>query len=158
MAIRPAFGVVADPFVGDNDQTSTWTGGADPALSLTKTTGTGAPAGARIYGVEGLDVSQLGKLSFDSDGGPCTASGPSFVLFYDLNGDGTGDTSSRFNCSAGGAGTTKTFDPVALGVPGNAKVTALDVWYSGPAGTTAVIDNISVLGATITDTQVARTA
>jgi hypothetical protein len=158
MAIRPSLGVVADAFVSDAAQTSAWTTGADPALTLTKNTVTGNPAGARIYGVEGLDVSQLGRLSYDLEGGPCTNQGPAFALFYDTNGDGAGDGSAVFNCDTGGAGTTKSWDPTSFGVPGNARVTALDVWHRSPAGSTVTLDNIGVAGLTITDTQAARAA
>jgi len=157
MAIRPAFGAVADPFVRDASQTSTWTTGADPALSLTKTNASGAAAGARIYGVEGLDVSQLGTIGFTLESGTCSATGPQLVVFYDTNGDGGGDTSRAFVCG-GGTG-AKSFDPVASGVPGGAVVTALDVWH-GANDTTVLLDDIKIsgLGLTITDTSVARAA
>ena len=51
----------------------------------------------------------------------------------------------------------KTFDPVALGVPGGAVVTALDVWNTFK-GTTVVVDDLVVYGVTVTDFKVARTA
>ena len=157
MAIRPAMGVVADAFVSDTSQTSGWSVGANPALVLQKTAAEGNPAGARIYGVEGLDVGQLGTLKMDVVAGPCTAQGPMYALFYDTNGDGNGDASRNFPCStATSDGVGKTWDPVALGVPGKAVVTALDVWYAGAPGTTSTVDNLLVAGMTIVDANVAR--
>ena len=156
MAIRPSLGVVADAFVSNAAQTSAWSGGADPALQLTKTTDAGVPAGARIYGVEGLDVGQLGTLRFTVEGGPCTVDGPKYALFYDTNGDGAGDSSRVFSCNTGGPGAVKSWDPVALGVPGTALVTALDVWHNGPGGTTSVVDDLVVAGLTISDSMVVR--
>jgi hypothetical protein len=158
MAIRPAFGAVADAFVSDASQTSTWTGGADPALSLTKTNASGVAAGARIYGVEGLDVSQLGTIGYTLESGPCSATGPQLVLWYDANRDGTADGSKTFVCSGPSPG-AKLFDPAANGVPGTAIVTAMDIWH-GTSGTTALVDDIVIngLGLRITDSNVARTA
>ena len=157
MAIRPAFGAVADAFVSDASQTSSWAqaGNGDWQLNLTKSAGGGSPAGARIYGVEGLGVSQLGSIGFSVDAGPCSG-GPQLALFWDANGDGTGDGQRVFSCSGASPG-VKSFDPVAAGVPGSATVTALDVWHGAP-GTTAVVDDITIsgLGITITDNQVAQ--
>ena len=158
MAQRPSLGVVADAFASDGGQTSAWTTGADPALTLAKTTVTGPPAGARIYGVEGLDVGQLQTLRMSVESGPCTVEGPKYALFFDTNGDGAGDASRVFSCDTGGAGLQKSWDPVALGVPSTAVVTALDVWHNGPAGTTSVVDDLVVAGLTMTSPLVARAA
>jgi hypothetical protein len=158
MAQRPALGVIADAFVSDASQSSAWTTGADPALQLSKLTAGGSPPGARIYGVEGLDVGQLGALRMTVESGPCTVEGPKYALFYDTNGDGAGDSSRTFSCDTGGAGAVKSWDPVNLGVPGNAVVTALDVWHNGPAGSTSIVDDLVVAGLTMTDINPARAA
>ena len=103
-------------------------------------------------------MSQLQTIGFTVEGGPCTREGPKFALFYDTNGDKAGDASRVFTCDTGGAGATKSWDPVGAGVPGAAVVTALDVWHSGPAGTTATIDDVVVAGLTMKDQMVARAA
>jgi hypothetical protein len=163
MAIRPALGVTADAYatdVNDMSQSSSWTAGANPTLSMTKTAPLGAPAGARILGVEGLDLAQLNTIAFDVVGGPCTTSGPAFVLTYDTNGDGAGDATSRFACATGtslGGPLSKAWSPTALGLPGAATVTSLDLTYPGPPATSTV-DNILVAGLTITDSNVVRAA
>jgi hypothetical protein len=155
MAIRPAFGAVADAFAPTASQSSSWTEGADPALSLTKTATAGVPAGARIYGVEGLDVSQLGSLGFTIEGGGCSSGSPMLALYYDADRDGVSEGSKTLPCT----GATTLVDPVAAGVPGTALVTGLDLLHDRP-GSTVVVDDIRItgLGLTITDTQVARAA
>jgi hypothetical protein len=159
MAIRPAFGAVADAFAPSASQTSDWvqSGSGDWQLSLTKNTAATPDAGARIYGVEGLDVSQLGAIGFTLDGGSCGAGGPTLQLTYDTNRDGTSDASKSFAC-AGGAG-VKSFDPVTAGAPGTAIVTALDLVFA-TTGATALVDDITIggLGITLTDYNVGRAA
>ncbi|MBW3557593.1 MAG: hypothetical protein KY454_11725 [Actinobacteria bacterium] len=158
MALRPVAGDGGGPLVkvdafGDSDaQTSIWTQvDGDWRLSMNKKTADpNVAAGARVFGVEGLDVSQLGTLGFTVESGPCTAGSPGFTLYYDTNGDGAGDASRSFGCGTGGSGTAKTWNPVALGVPGFAVVTALDILHGTP-GTTSVIDDIRVAGATVGD-------
>ena len=154
MAVRPAFAVKVDPFPADSSQSSDWVdaGGGDWQLSLTANGGA-TPAGARVYGVEGLQVSQLGTLGFTLRSGACGAS-PQFALYYDTNGDGAGDASATFTCATGGGGAAKSWNPVSAGVPAGAVVTALDV-YNGTTGT-ASIDNITVAGLTVGDWQVVR--
>lgn len=72
-----------------------------------------------------------------------------------MHGDGRGDTTRAYTCSAGGAGAVKTFDPLAgttggtAAVPGSAVVTALDV-ILGAAGTVN-LDDIEVSGIIVRD-------
>ena len=156
MALRPALGVKVDAFADTASQGSHWSNvGGDEQLVVTHKSA-GPPAGARIYGVEGLDVGQLGRLGFTLEAGACDSS-PAISLFYDTDGDGVGDASRQFPCSAGGAGAAKSFDPVAAGVPANAVVTALDLWHSR-TGTTVRLDDIVVAGLTVAGTAVARAA
>ncbi len=156
MALRPPLGIKVDAFGDTASQASHWSAiGGDERLVLNHRA-SGPPAGARVFGVEGLEVAQLGVLRFTLEAGPCDSS-PAFALFYDTNRDGAGDASRQFPCSAGGAGAVKSFDPLAAGIPGNAVVTALDVWHSR-TGTTARLDDIVVAGLTVGGTAVARAA
>jgi hypothetical protein len=158
MAIRPSFGAVADAFAPTASQTSEWQQAAngDWQLVLTRTAAAGPPAGARIYGLEGLDVSQLGKIGFTVDGGACNGNSPQLALYFDSNGDGVGDGTKTFTCG-GGTG-VKTFDPMAAGVPGTAVVLGLDLLFA-TQGTTIVDDiRFDGLGITIVDYLVGRTA
>jgi hypothetical protein len=155
MAIRPAFAVKVDAFPDDASQSSNWvSNGGDQQLVLTKNASGDVAAGARVYGVEGLDVSQLGTIGFSFVSGMCSPNSPAMVLYYDTNGDGAGDASRAFGCSTDGAGVAKRWDPVALGVPGNAVVTALDI-QQREAGT-STIDDILVNGLVVGGTAVAR--
>jgi hypothetical protein len=128
--------------------------GGDWQLVLKKNAG-GIAAGARVYGVEGLDVSQLGKLALTVESGPCGSIGPMFALYFDANRDGTPDGSRNFTCNTGGGGASKSWDPVALGVPGTAIVTSLDILH-GADNSTAVVDDIGVAGLFAGDTNVVR--
>jgi len=150
MALRPRLAVKIDPYAPTAGQVSDWvqTGAGDWQLSLAYTSGT--PAGARILGVEGLFVSQLGKLSYAVDTGSCAASGLRFVVAYDTNGDGTGDGLTSLPCTLG-----TTIDPVVAGIPGTAVVTGLDVVNSTG---TIVIDDIVVAGISVADWQTYRAA
>ncbi|MDP9442720.1 MAG: hypothetical protein M3P34_11210, partial [Actinomycetota bacterium] len=158
MGVRPVSGDGGGPLVkvdafGDSPaQTSVWSlSGDDWRLTMNKKTGDpNSPAGARVYGVEGLQVDQLGTLGFTVESGPCSAGSPGFTLYYDTNGDGAGDANRSFGCATGGGGAVKSWNPAALGVPGSAVVTGLDIPH-GTVGTTSVIDDVRVAGATVTD-------
>ena len=152
MAVRPAFAVKVDAYQPDSSQTSNWVdgGGGDWQLSLTYNGGA-TPAGARVYGVEGLDVSQLGTIGFTLRSGACA---PSFVLYYDTTGDGAADAQQSFPCATGGSGAVKSWNPQAAGVPAGAVVTALDISSSAPG--TVAVDDVTAAGLTAGDWQVAR--
>jgi hypothetical protein len=160
MAIRPAFAVKVDAFDSSASSTpgsadSEWRNvGGDERLVLQKNSG-GVAAGARVYGVEGLDASQLKTLGFTLDSGSCTPYGPRFDLFFDANRDGTPDGSQVFSCASGGGGAVKSWDPVALGVPGTAIVTSLDIIY-GLDNSTVAVDDIVVAGLAVGDNGVVR--
>jgi len=123
-------------------------------LRLKKEAAGDSPAGARIFGVEGLDVEQLGTVSFVMDSGAC-GGGPVFALSYDTDGDRKGDGNAAGGC-AGGAG-TESWDPVAAGVPAGADVVSLDLTFAG-AGATVEVDDITVAGITVTDFNTFRAA
>jgi ribosomal protein L24E len=160
MAIRPAFGVKVDAFDSSNSSSpgsadSEWRViDGDERLVLQKNSG-GVAAGARVYGVEGLDVSQLRNIGFTIESGGCTPYGPRFDLFFDADRDGNADGSKVLSCATGGGGAAKSWDPVAQGVPGNAIVTALDLIH-GADGTTVALDDIVVAGLTVGDNSVVR--
>jgi hypothetical protein len=155
MALRPRLAVKVDGYGTSASQDSRWVNsGGDWRLSLKKEATGDAPAGARVFGVEGLDVGQLGTMSFALESGTCSG-GPVFALTYDTNGDRKGDANATSSC-AGGAG-TKSWDPVAAGVPTGADVVSLDITY-GAAGSTVEIDDIKVAGLTVTDFNTFRAA
>ena len=159
MDIRPAFAVVADAFGTSAAQSSEWVqnGVGDFQLVLQDTSAGDPPAGARILGVEGFDVDQLGTLGFTVEpGSTCNSGGPQFILVYDTNGnlkDGGVDTAA-FACT-GGPG-DKTFT-TATNI-GNAQVVSLDLVYENNGGPTVTVDDIRVAGLTITDFNVVRAA
>jgi len=72
----------------------------------------------------------------------------------DTSGDGAGDATRAYTCSAGGGGVTKAFNPVA-GATGaaplfaNGVVTGLDI-VLGAAGTVS-LDDVVVAGITVGD-------
>ena len=155
MAVRPRLAIVADAFANTTGQTSEWEQVSDDwQLSLNRTGGS-VPAGARIYGADGLDIDQLGNLSFRLESGACT-NDLLFALYYDIDGDGDGDGNVMLRCPAGGAGNLKSFDPVAAGAPANADVTALDIWWSGTGDVN--VDEITVAGVTVDDFRPGRLA
>jgi hypothetical protein len=105
-----------------------------------------APA-ARLAGIEGIDVAQLGAVSYrmvDAQNNGC----PTFTLRYDER-KGAGIQTKVFPCTDVTPG-VKAFTPSAS-VPGNAIVMSLVASYAGPIGMGAsVIDDITVAGITAT--------
>lgn len=161
MDIRPPLAVSADAYGTDEAQSSEWVRNAagDFQLVLHDRAAGGVPAGARILGVEGLDVDQLGTIGFSIEGGGCDSGGPHFLLTYDENGDLTpgGEGTFTYRCTTGGPGERSFSAAGPAEVADNAMVTSLDVVYSR-GGSTVVIDDIRVAGLTITDFNVARAA
>ncbi len=154
MAVRPPFAVKVDPYPDTSGQTSDWVDtGSGWQLQLTNTTPGAVPAGARVLGVEGLDVSQLQTIGFTVAGGNCNSS-PYYLLT--ARNPATGAIDDRtYACSAGLSGSTVTFNPVA-GTTGAAPLPADDVVQSldidkTNAGPTSALTNITVAGLTITD-------
>jgi hypothetical protein len=145
MALRPRLAVKVDPYAPTAAQTSNWVQvGNDWRLRLADNAG-GIGAGARIYGVEGLDADQLGTLSYVLESGACTAQ-LQFFLAYDTNGDGTGDTSRVGTCAATGTG----WNPVTeSGVPAKAVITALDIINGGE--NTVDLDDFVIAGISVPD-------
>src|SRR5581483_4119902 len=127
--------------------------GSDYQLALSWDGSGSAPAGARVLGVEGLDVSQLGTIGFTDVSGACTGS-PRLNLYVDTNGDGNFDLTRAYTCANGGSGAQKSFDPVA-GAPGAAplnpgdQVTGMDMLL-GVAGSVN-LDDIRAAGITVGD-------
>ncbi|HVM07319.1 MAG TPA: hypothetical protein VM345_02560 [Acidimicrobiales bacterium] len=152
MAIRPRLGVIADAFAPTAGQTSEWVQvGNDWRLRLNyrPATSSAVPAGARIYGVEGLDVDQLGTLEYVIDSGACDSQ-LRFQLFYDANRDGRQDGTVIMACSGAATG-LKQFNPVGAGAPAKAIVTALDLYYGPLAGGTVEIDDLKIAGIAVPD-------
>jgi hypothetical protein len=153
MGARPPFAVKVDPYVPTSGQSSNWVNtGSGYQLQLNNTGGGSVPAGARVLGVEGLNVSQLQTLGFTVAGGTCTATEPYFLL------NATDPTTHAvvtraYGCANGGGGGAKSFNPVsgatgAAPLSGNDVVTSLDIVDSGAATN---LTNIVVAGLTITD-------
>jgi hypothetical protein len=140
MMARPKLALKVDPFADAVGRSSSW----NPSALALSWDGSGpAPAGAMVLGVEGLAVEQLDSLRFADGSGTCAGS-PQLNLYVDTNGDGAGDDMRVYACSAGGAGTFKSFVPVAgasgaAPLPRGAIVTGLDVQL-GTAGTTTLDD------------------
>ena len=147
MALRPRLAVKADAFgTSVGSQSSSWVDVAgDWRLRLNYQSGD-TPAGARIYGVEGLDADQLGTMTMAFDSGTCT-SATRFTVYYDTNGDRVGDANKAVACSGGTA--------MDAGVPAKAIVTSLDITHTGGP---VDVDNIVVGGITITDYNTFRAA
>jgi hypothetical protein len=121
-------------------------------LQLANSSGGSVPAGARVLGVEGLDVSQLQTLGFTVAGGTCSGAAPYYLLTAYNPSSGATDVRT-YDCSNGGGGATETFDPVAGAVgaaplPSNDVVQSLDIVESGASTN---LTNIAVAGLTITD-------
>jgi hypothetical protein len=155
MALRPRLAVKVDAYGVSGSQASRWENVAgDWRLRLKKETAGDSPAGARVFGVEGLDVEQLGTMSFALETGTC-AGGPVFALSYDTNGDRKGDANATSTCS-GGPG-TKSWNPVTAGVPAGADIVSLDITFAA-AGSTVEIDDITLAGLTVTDFNTFRAA
>ena len=155
MAARPPLAVKVDPYAASSGQTSNWVDtGSGWQLQLANTSGGSVPAGARVLGVEGLDVSQLQTLGFTVAGGTCSGAEPYYLLTAYNPSSGATDVRT-YDCSNGGSGATQTFDPVAGAVgaaplPSNDVVQSLDI-VEPVAGTSTNLTNIAVAGLTITD-------
>jgi hypothetical protein len=154
MAARPPLAIAVDPVADAPGRTSGWKLiGGNYRLALSWDGSGNAPAGGHVLGVEGLNVGQLGTIGFTDTSGSC-ASDSHLNLYVDLNGDGKPDVTRTYNCSNGGAGAAKSFDPVA-GAPGapalptGAVVTGLDVLL-GNAGS-ANLDDVKAAGITVGD-------
>ena len=155
MAARPPLAVKVDPYAASSGQTSSWVNtGTSWQLQLANISGGSVPAGARVLGVEGLDVSQLQTLGFTVAGGTCSGAEPYYLLTAYNPSSGATDVRT-YDCSNGGSGATQTFDPVAGAVgaaplPSNDVVQSLDI-VEPVAGTSTNLTNIAVAGLTITD-------
>ena len=165
---RPPFSVKVDAFPSDANSTSFWTSGADPALSLTQTaapTANDAPAGARILGVEGINVGQLEEIGFTLESGACAQQGDVRFVLSARNGAGTNFVRT-YGCTAGAApGTAFLFDPSTAeddaGQPFLADslvVNSLDIIFDGGptpgGGSTVTLDDFRVSSLTVGDTRV----
>ncbi len=155
MAARPPLAVKVDPYAASSGQTSSWVNtGTSWQLQLANISGGSVPAGARVLGVEGLDISQLQTLGFTVVGGTCSGAEPYYLLTAYNPSSGATDVRT-YDCSNGGSGATQTFDPVAGAVgaaplPSNDVVQSLDI-VEPVAGTSTNLKNIAVAGLTITD-------
>ena len=154
MAARPPLAVNVDPFADAPSRTEAWalTAG-DWRLDMKWSGGATSPAGARVLGVEGLNVDQLGTIGFFDETGTCAGS-PHMTLFVNTNGGATFDTTRTYRCVNGGAGNTKRFNPVSGGpgaapLPANGVITAMDITL-GSAGS-ASLDDLQVAGITVPD-------
>ena len=154
MARRPLLGIKVDPFDADRaGRSQTWAlFGQDLQLALSWDGVGDVPAGAKVLGVEGLTVGQLGDLSFVVESGSGCPGSPRLNLYVDTDDDGAGDTTRAYACTPGGF--TKSFNPVAgaPGAPGlaaDARVVALDV-VLGSAGAVNV-DQFGVSGISVND-------
>jgi hypothetical protein len=153
MAVRPRLQVAAVPFADVQIAIARWVANetGDQRLRMIYLTGD-SPAGARITGVEGIDVSQLGTVSVRKYSGTCLR----FVLVYrPLN--TTENARKDFTCDDGYVdGSTITFRP-ADAVPGDARVLAFQIWNSASAllkDGVAEIDDIQVAGVTLSGPEV----
>jgi hypothetical protein len=155
IAARPALALAADPFVNGTGRTSAWIDDfGNERLELTHAPASSAPAGARILGVESLNVGQLGMVGFTVlSGFPCTSGNPQLAIYADTNGDGAFDATNVIKCTT--SPETVSVNPTTGGtnpLPASAVVTGMDVLYGG-TGTTRV-DNITAAGITISSHRV----
>jgi hypothetical protein len=148
-AMRPSLALKIDEFADQTGTSSAWT--QTPSgyqLQLKKTSGgAGVLAGARVLGVRGLTVGQLGKIGYTVASGTCDGEDPKFLLVYGAGSKPGG--SINLPCTGGG---TQSVDPVAAGVPADAPITSLDVTVA-KAGTNTALTNFtfSGFGMTVTD-------
>ena len=159
MLVRPTLAVKVDPYVPETGESSNWVNtGSGWQLQLNNAGGGSVPAGARVLGVAGIDVSQLQTLGFTVASGVCSGATPYFLLTaYDPTTKAI-DIRSYDCAKGGGAGGVETFDPVtgvsggggAAPLPSNDVVESLDIVQVTPGTSTALTD-IQVAGLTITD-------
>ncbi|HEX7167005.1 MAG TPA: hypothetical protein VF230_08490 [Acidimicrobiales bacterium] len=158
MAVRPRLALEIVPFPDAQVAVSRWmpNNAGNTTLRLLYFSGE-QPAGARIAGVEGIDVSQLGAISWTKNTGGCLT----WVLVY--NEDGV-DKRRNFTCPGDYSGflSRPSFTPSAS-VPGAAKVVALQIWYNAPlisfdpmGGGPSETDDITVAGVTVSGAGVFR--
>ena len=157
--VRPTLAVKVDPYVPVTGESSNWVDtGSGWQLQLDDTGGGSVPAGARVLGVAGIDVSQLQTIGFTVASGTCSGSTPYYLLTaYDPT---TKATDIRtYDCAKGGGpGGAETFDPVtgvsgaggAAALPSNDVVQSLDI-VQPQAGASTALTDITVAGLTITD-------
>jgi hypothetical protein len=147
-ATRPRLAAIATPFPEGDVSVSFWAPReGDTRLQLFFLSGDD-PAGARIDGVQGLDVADLGTISWRRFAGGCVT----WVLVYDA---GAGNERRDFTCPTFADGVdVPSFRPADF-VPGDARVMALQVWFTiplfSPGGGVAEIDDITVAGVVLTD-------
>jgi hypothetical protein len=154
IAARPPLALVAVPFSNDTaTRQSGWVSTfGNEVLTLKHPGSATAPAGARLFGVEGLNVGQLGTVGFTLTGGPCGAGAgkPQMTVSVDSNGDGAVDKTSTFKCTT--SPETVGADPKTGGsttLAAGDVVTSIEVLYA-QAGT-VTIDNIFAAGINVTD-------
>ena len=155
IAPRPPLQLTVTPFADAQIAIARWVANetGDQRLRMIYLTGD-SPAGARVTGVEGIDVSQLGTVSVRKYSGTCLR----FVLVYRSAAD-TENQRRDFTCEDGYVeGPTLTFRPADV-VPGDARVLAFQIWNSASAllrDGVAEIDDIQVAGVTISGPGVVR--
>ncbi len=155
VATRPALAVKVDAYVGTTSETSNWVKvNTTWELSLHKATSGTTPAGARVLGVEGLQVKQLKTIGFTYKSGKCNVNEPYFLLY--ARNVSTGHLYHRiYACKYGGGTVNKRFNPVtgvtgAAPLPGTYVVTSLDI-VEPVKNTTTRITDIVVAGITVRD-------
>ncbi len=148
LMLRPVPAVKVDPYAptASGSQSSNWvTSGTTQQLTLTKTGADSVAAGARVLGVAGFTVAQLGKIGFTSvSGTTCDGTTPYFLL--EATNAAGGVDQGTYACTA--AGLANTFDPVAgtggKALPSTDVVNSLDIVQ--PKVTTASLTNIAIGG------------
>jgi hypothetical protein len=148
-AIRPRLALEVAPLTTSGNAFALWTPDTLVLFYL------GSPPVARLAGIEGIDVAQLGTVSFRLVNGDC----PTFTLGY-REANSTETKSKEFTCPADFGDTvgTHSFTPSAS-VPGNAMVTAFFVSFNGSPVIglgSSEIDDITVAGMTATNGGVFR--
>ncbi|MHB8436375.1 MAG: hypothetical protein ACYDC0_10940 [Acidimicrobiales bacterium] len=151
---RPPLALKVDAFVGSASESSNWVHtGFGWRLELHKTGSGTVPAGARVLGVAGILVSQLKTIGYTLSGGACQSDG-SYLLLYARTPSGA-IVHRSYQCSYGGAGAVKRFNPVAgtTGAPplsGNDVVTSLDI-VNTVDNTTVSLSHILAAGIFVND-------
>jgi hypothetical protein len=146
-APRPRLAASTIPFPDGDGQFSRWVQdkNGDWRLNLIYLSGD-KPSGAQLAGIEGIDVSQLGTISFRRYRGGCL----DFVLGYDT---GSGLQVQNFPCATYDTGADSPSFRPADTVPGDAKVLALQIRNSeslfSDRGGPAEVDDVTVAGITM---------
>ncbi len=153
MMVRPPLAVKVDAYVSNSSENSNWVDTPSGwQLQLNNNAGGSVPAGARVLGVAGLNVSQLQTLGFTVASGTCSVNEPYFLLTATNPTTKATDTRA-YTCLNGGGGASPTFNPVT-GAPGAAPLPANDVVASldiVDSGTSTALTNIQAAGITVTD-------